>query len=97
MFGAFNLEHFPFVYMRIKSDDYTDETFEYYKSSIIQILYKAKMEKQKVLQTAIRNNIAIAATWEIDWSPDAGPFWLVLLIASMVAGMAVAALTQESN
>ena len=45
----------------------------------------------------IRSNIAIAATWEIDWSPDAGPFWLVLLIASMVAGMAVAALTQESN
>lgn len=49
MFGAFNLEHFPFVYMRIKSDDYTDESFEYYKSSIIQVLYKAKMEKQKVI------------------------------------------------
>ena len=42
----------------------------------------------------IRNNIAIAATWEIDWSPHAGPFWLVLLIVSMVAGMVAAAYTE---
>jgi hypothetical protein len=49
MFGAFNVDHFPFVYIRIKSEDHTDETFEYYKSSIIQVLYKAKMEKQKVI------------------------------------------------
>ncbi len=49
MFGAFNVEHFPFVYIRIKSDDHTDETFEYYKSSITQVLYKAKRDKQKVI------------------------------------------------
>ncbi len=43
------MDHFPFVYIRIKSDDHTDETFEYYKSSIIQVLYKAKMMKEKVI------------------------------------------------
>ena len=49
MFGGFYVDHFPFVYIRIKSEDHTDETFEYYKSSIIQVLYKAKQEKQKVI------------------------------------------------
>jgi hypothetical protein len=45
----------------------------------------------------IRNNAAQVATWEIDWSPDAGPFWLALMVIGSITVMAVGALTQESN
>ncbi len=45
----------------------------------------------------IRNNIALASTWEIDWSPHAGPFWLALMVVGTIIVMGIAAWTEEIN
>ena len=45
----------------------------------------------------IRNNVALASTWEIDWSPDAGPFWLALMVVGFFLTVGVAAWNAEHN
>jgi hypothetical protein len=45
----------------------------------------------------IRNNIAIASTWEIDWSPDAGMFWLTLMVVGFSLTVGIGAWKLERN
>lgn len=45
----------------------------------------------------IRNNIALASTWEIDWSPDGGMFWLTLMVVGFSLVVGVGAWKLERN
>ncbi len=49
MFAGFSLHEFPIVYISIKSDEFSDENLELYQNSFIQLLLKAKDEKQKII------------------------------------------------
>ncbi len=48
-FAKFYVKHFPLVYMTINSNYFSDENFEYYKTSLLNVLLQAKKEKQKVI------------------------------------------------
>ena len=45
----------------------------------------------------IRNNIAVASTWEIDWSPHGGMFWLTSMVVGTIIVMGFAAWDQSRN
>lgn len=45
----------------------------------------------------IRTNAASVATWEIDWSPHAGPFWLASMVVGTIIVFAFAAWDAERN
>ncbi len=49
MFAKFMVSEFPIVYISINSDYFNDENFEYYKSSFLHLLLRAKREKQKMI------------------------------------------------
>jgi hypothetical protein len=49
MFSYFLISEFPIVYISINSDHFNDENFEYYKSSYVNLLLKAKNEKQRMI------------------------------------------------
>lgn len=49
MFAGFLVNDFPIVYISIKSDDFSDENLTYYQNSFINILLRAKDEKQKII------------------------------------------------
>ncbi len=49
MFSSFLISEFPIVYISINSDHFNDENFEKYKSSYINLLLKAKNEKQRMI------------------------------------------------
>ena len=44
----------------------------------------------------IRNNIALASTWEINWSPDGGMFWLTCMVVGFIVVTTLAA-RSEAN
>ena len=48
-FAKFYVKEFPLVYLTINSNYFSDENFEYYKSSFLNVLLRAKKEKQKVI------------------------------------------------
>ena len=45
----------------------------------------------------IRNNIALASTWEIDWSPHGGMFWLTLMVVGFFLVVGFGARDLENN
>ncbi len=49
MFAGFLLNDFPIVYISIKSDDFSDENLALYQNSFVNVLLKAKDEKQKII------------------------------------------------
>ncbi len=49
MFAGFLVNEFPIVYISIKSDDFSDENLVAYQNSFVNILLKAKDEKQKII------------------------------------------------
>ncbi len=49
MFAGFLVNEFPIVYITIKSDDFSDENLVLYQNSFINILLKAKDEKQRII------------------------------------------------
>lgn len=49
MFAGFLINEFPIVYIRIKSDDFNDENLVFYQNSFINVLLRAKNEKQKII------------------------------------------------
>lgn len=49
MFAKFLVQEFPIVYISIDSEHFNDENFEKYKSSYVNLLLKAKSEKQRMI------------------------------------------------
>jgi hypothetical protein len=49
MFAGFLLNDFPLVYISIKSDEVNDENLTLYQNSFINILLRAKSEKQRII------------------------------------------------
>ncbi len=49
MFAGFLVNEFPIVYISIKSDDFSDENLTYYQNSFVNVLLRAKDEKQKII------------------------------------------------
>ncbi len=49
MFAGFLLNEFPIVYISIKSDDFSDENLIAYQNSFVNVLLRAKDEKQKII------------------------------------------------
>jgi hypothetical protein len=48
----------------------------------------------EILNT-IRNNITLASTWEIDWSPDGGMLWFTMMFVGFIATVAFAASSEN--
>lgn len=49
MFAQFYVQRFPIIYIQIDSRYFTDESFEDYKNSFLQILRRSKDESQKII------------------------------------------------
>jgi hypothetical protein len=49
MFAGFLVNEFPIIYISIKSDDFSDENLTYYQNSFVNVLLRAKNEKQKII------------------------------------------------
>ena len=49
MFAGFLLNEFPIVYISIKSDNFSDENLAHYQNSFVNVLLRAKNEKQKMI------------------------------------------------
>ncbi len=49
MFAGFFVNEFPIVYISIKSDDFSDENLIHYQNSFVNVLLRAKDEKQKII------------------------------------------------